>query len=141
MDVFGGDVWSSGAVLIVVLAWMFKAATEKVHVLAGGRGGKMSSEEERVILTPELKSEDREEQERLWKGLKANEKKLSQRARVHGDRIRRVNGEDAKNNVANGQYVLYWMRLVRNARDITRRWRWRWRERTRIRSQSSWRLR
>jgi hypothetical protein len=29
VDVFGGDVWSSGAVLIVVLAWMFKAATER----------------------------------------------------------------------------------------------------------------
>ena len=35
---------------------------------------------------------------------------------MHGDRIRRVNGEDAKNNVANGQYVLYWMQSSQRAR-------------------------
>ena len=29
VEVFGGDVWSSGAVLALVLAWMFKAATER----------------------------------------------------------------------------------------------------------------
>ena len=66
----------------------------------------MSTEEERVILTPELKARiERNKRE----ALERLQKKLSQRARVHGDRIRRVNGEDAKNNVANGQYVLYWM--------------------------------
>jgi len=29
VEVFGGDVWSSGAVLALVIAWMFKAATER----------------------------------------------------------------------------------------------------------------
>jgi len=59
----------------------------------------MSTEEERVILTPELKARiERNKRE----ALERLQKKLSQRARVHGDRIRRVNGEDAKNNVANG---------------------------------------
>jgi len=76
----------------------------------------MSSEEERVILTPELKARIERNKREALERLKANEKKLSQRARVHGDRIRRVNGEDAKNNVANGQYVLYWMQSSQRAR-------------------------